>query len=96
MYQTINKCDFHDAFRIMDRLENFSYEGRSALFDYLTEIEESDGKPIELDVIALCCEFSEDRIENVLKEYNLETFEDLEDETLILWHDNERVLYKNY
>ena len=38
---------------------NFSYEGLRALFDYLEEYEEYTGTPIELDVVALCCEFTE-------------------------------------
>lgn len=59
IYQEINNCDFHDAFRRMDRLENFTYEGRNALFEYLTDLAEDTGQPIELDVIALCCEFDQ-------------------------------------
>lgn len=58
MYQDINFNAFTDAFNAI-RPDNFTYEGLRALFDYLTEIEEETGEEIELDVIALCCEFSE-------------------------------------
>lgn len=44
---------------------NFTYEGLRALFKYLEEIT-TDENPLELDVIALCCDYSE--YEN-LKEY---------------------------
>ena len=59
MYQNVNEITFHDAFVNMDRQENFSYGGRSALFDYLEQLEDDTGEAIEMDVIALCCEFSE-------------------------------------
>ena len=39
--------------------DNFSYEGKRALFDYLEQISEDMGEDIELDPIALCCEYSE-------------------------------------
>ena len=59
MKQTVNFNDFRDAFRAFDRMENFSYEGMQALFDYLEQLEEDTGEEIELDVIALCCDYSE-------------------------------------
>jgi hypothetical protein len=59
MHQTITFSCFCDAFRSMDRQDQFTYDGKRALFDYLEELEEDIGQPIELDVIALCCEYSE-------------------------------------
>jgi hypothetical protein len=58
MKQTVNKSMFMDAFKAL-RPDNFSYAGLSALFDYLESYEEELGEEIELDVIALCCEFRE-------------------------------------
>jgi hypothetical protein len=43
----------------MGRGDQFSYEGLIALFDYLEMLEDDIGEPIELDVISLCCEYSE-------------------------------------
>ncbi len=91
IYQTINQSDFHDAFRKMDRLNNFSYEGRIALFNYLNDLEE-----YELDVVGLCCEFSENKIEETLKDYNLDSLEDLMDETQVIWNDGTNVLFAQY
>ena len=59
MCQNVKETAFHNAFRNMGRAENFSHEGRAALFDYLEQLEADMGEAIELDVIALCCEFSE-------------------------------------
>ena len=59
MKEQVNFCDFTDRFRSHDRQDQFTYEGKKALFDYLEEIEEGCDTEIELDVIALCCEYSE-------------------------------------
>ena len=59
MKQTVNLNNFIDAFQAMGREESFSYDGKEALFRYLEDCEEGTGKEIELDVVALCCEFTE-------------------------------------
>ena len=58
--------DFERAFKNFER-DNFSYDGLKALFEYLEEYEEGTGEEVELDVIALCCEYME---YDSLKEYN--------------------------
>ena len=80
MKEEINFSMFCDRFRDMNRNDNFSYDGKKALFDYLQELEDSTGIDIDLDVISLCCEYSE--YEN-LKEYlqNYNTAIDKEDYT---------------
>ena len=59
MKKSITFYDFERAFIDCNRENNFSYSGKKALFDYLEEYEEDMGEEIELDVIAICCEFSE-------------------------------------
>ena len=59
MFQRVNFSDFRQAFLNHDRGNQFSYEGLKALFDYLEEQERDTGEEMELDVIALCCEYSE-------------------------------------
>jgi len=92
MIQTITKDDFRNAFFHMNRNENFSYEGLGALYDFLEECDPNH----ELCVITLCCEFYEDSIENTLKEYDLESLEELEENTIVVWHDDKSVLYRAY
>ena len=53
---TIN--DFGKAFDLV-RPNNFTSWGQDALYNYLVEIEEETDQEIELDVIALCCDFTE-------------------------------------
>lgn len=81
MKQTVNFSMFCDAFNNMGRGDNFSYEGLKALFNYLEEMEENTGEEIELDVIALCCKYTEyDNTIEAAGEYG-EKYED-EDEAL--------------
>ena len=76
MKQSINFSRFCDAFQI--RKENFSYEGKEALFNYLEQYEEDTGEEIELDVIALCCDYTEyDCLEDFQADYGKE-YENLE------------------
>ena len=59
MKTTVNEYQFTQAFTEMNRADNFSYAGLKALFNYLEDYEEDTGEEIELDVIALCCDFTE-------------------------------------
>ena len=59
MIQTINKSEFTSAFHKAGRGTQFSYKGLHALYDDLELYAESSGNPIELDVIALCCDYAE-------------------------------------
>lgn len=79
MKQTVQLHDFRDAFRSI-RPDNFSYEGLATLWDYLDEYEQSTGEELELDVIAICCDFSEDHWENIAKSYDVTLDETADDE----------------
>lgn len=58
MKTTVNFYHFEQAFKSI-RPNNFSYEGLKALFNWLEDCEDQTGEEIELDVIALCCDFTE-------------------------------------
>lgn len=79
---TVSVSDFRDSFRRCGRENQFSYEGLQVLFDYLEEYEESAGEEIELDVIALCCEYAESTFEELAEAYDFDINEDDEDERL--------------
>ena len=59
MHITVNSSMFADAFRRMGREDNFSREALEALFDFLENRDEETGDSTELDVVALCCDFTE-------------------------------------
>ena len=70
--QSINSVyQFEAAFKEAGRSDQFSWEGLKSLFDYLDDLSEDTGEPIELDVIALCCDYTEDSYSNIAKDYSI-------------------------
>lgn len=69
MKQTVHNSDFHDAFIKANRENQFSYQGRNVLFNWFEQLDSETGYETELDVIALCCEFSESTTEEILNDY---------------------------
>ena len=74
MYQTINFTDFHNAFKQL-RPNNFTHEGLRELFEWIEEGERDMDKSQELDVIALCCDITEDQPLNIANGYNIDLTE---------------------
>jgi len=96
MKQTINFYQFRDEFMNL-RPNNFSYEGITVLWEYFQEYEESTDTEIEFDVIAICCDYTESHIDEVLKDYCLNSIEELKEETIVLpIPDTDRIIYLNY
>ena len=75
MKQTINFYSFRQAFIDYDRQENFPNGGLSVLWDYLEQYEEDAGEEIELDVVALCCDYYQMSYEDVAREYDVDISE---------------------
>lgn len=86
MKTNVNFNAFCDAFGESYK-NNFSYKGQRALFDYLEQYEEDVGEEIELDIVALCCEYTEyEDVEEYLENYNgttLSEFVEEQDEELL-------------
>ena len=59
MKQNVTECGFMDEFEAHGRGNQFSYAALSALYAWLEELGDDTGEEYTLDVIALCCEFSE-------------------------------------
>ena len=89
--QTVNQYDFRQAFAEYNRADNFSYKGLTALFEWLEELAYDINTPYELDVIALCCEFTEyEDLEEVRANYfstKLDNMDDLQDHTSVIEFD---------
>jgi len=99
MKQSINQYDFIDAFKKMGREENFSYNGLVALYEYLEMLEDDTGQSIELDVIALCCEYAEyDNLEEFQADYGdeYETIEDIQNATTVIMIDNDSFIIQQF
>ena len=71
--QSINNVhQFREAFRLAGRGDQFSYEGLEVLFDYLEEYSDSTGENVELDVVALCCDYHESSIDELIEDYDID------------------------
>lgn len=77
MKQTVNNSQFHTAFYNMDRGNQFSHKALNLIYDYLEEYEASTGEEVELDVIAICCDYSEMTPEEIAASYDLDEDEDV-------------------
>ena len=91
MKTTVYLNDFRDAFQRV-RPDNFSYDGLEALYDHLTEYEQDTDEEIELDVIAICCDYVEyENLAAFQRDYGKEykTIDDIENETIVIRIDDE-------
>jgi len=70
--KTISESDFIAEFKKYNRQDNFSITGLRHLFESLKNLSDDMGEPVELDVIALCCEFNEDYIDDVIGNYSID------------------------
>lgn len=99
MKTTVSLCDFRDAFKSHDR-DNFSYDGLKALFNWLEEMDNDCGTETELDVIGLCCEFTEyENLAEFHTNYNKEDYETLDDVanyTSVIMIDDNRFIIQDF
>ena len=75
MKQTIDLYTFRNAFYKMGRKDHFSYDGLEILFDYIEEVEQDTDEEMELDVIALCCDYAESTIDELISAYDIDISE---------------------
>lgn len=99
MKKTIGQYEFTEAFRKI-RPENFSYDGLKALYEYFDNYEESTGEEIELDVIAICCDYTEyENLEEFQQSYDADeyqTIEDIENATTVIKVDDDRFIIQQF
>ena len=107
MKMTVYFNDFIDAFNHAGREKQFSYKGKRALFDYLEQYEDDTGEEIELDVIGLCCDYSEETPEEIAQSYDIEisgdiadhfaqVLEHLEEHTQVIGTTDDSIIYQVY
>ena len=86
MKKIVNFSDFVSEFAAFDgRLAingnpgNFDYNGLQVLFNYLEELAQDCGEDYELDVVGLCCEYAQDDLEAIIKQYGID-IEDMDED----------------
>lgn len=75
MKQTVDSSLFRSAFQDYNRFDQFGGAALDVLFDYLEEV----NPDLELDVIALCCDYSADTAEDIASNYDID-LSDCEDD----------------
>jgi len=84
-YEIVTEYTFIDAFRNSElRKDQFSYEALKELFEYYDNLAEDTGEPIQFDMVAICCEWSEyDSRKELEKAYDM-PLKELHDNTIVL------------
>lgn len=95
IYEKYDYSLFESRFRDYKRLDNFP-KGLRDLFNYLEGLAESTDNPINLDVIAVCCEFSEINIEDIERETGCEDLDDLKNNTTVIEVEEETIIYTTF
>ena len=100
MKQIITESQFINAFKSWDTYKNqFSYEGLKALYNYLEELGDDIGEQIELDVIALCCEYSEyDSFKEFQEAYGVDygSLEKVQEYTTVIKIDDNKFIIQQF
>ena len=107
MFTRVTLSDFCDAFPAAGRKDQFSYDGLRVIFDYMEELEDSIGESLELDVIAICCDYYEMTPEEIIEAYSIpydaakddlwDTVRDyLEDRTMIVGETDDTIVFAQF
>ena len=89
MKQTVTEYMFVDSFRHAGRGSQFSVPARRALFAHFEQFEEDTDTEIELDPVAVCCDFAEyPSALSAAEAYGFKDGIDSKDETPLEWLQN--------
>ena len=88
MIKQVHEYEFIDSLT-KDEYANFSYNGASALYDYLTDLEYDMDQEIEFDRVAIRCDYSEYKtLDKILNQYdNINNLDELRDNTTVIEFD---------
>lgn len=101
LVQSINTpSTFADMFNQCGRGNQFTYDGLIALFDHLEGLSDDMGQDVHIDVIGLCCEYSQyDDLTDLADAYNtafteeqLQDTEEHKEDILDYFRDNTQVI----
>jgi len=109
MKQAVTFSDFTNAFRAHGREDQFSYDALRVLFDWFERLDDDCDTETELDVIAICCEFSEQPWKDIASDYSVDlgdcdddderraaVIDHLEYNTSVCGETNEAIVYQQF
>ena len=97
LVKRVSFYDFLKEFEEFGREGQFSYEGKEALYNYLNELD--IGEPIELDIIGICCDFTEyESLEEFNHDYQLDLndIDDINYYTIVIRIDEDRFIIQDF
>ena len=71
VYSQVSFSEFYDSFHKAGRGKQFSYDGLQAIYEFYDSLSDDINEAYELDVIGICCEWSEMSIDEILESYNI-------------------------
>jgi hypothetical protein len=72
MKQAVNFSSFIDEFHAYDRYDGYGYQALKVIFEYLEQYEEETGTEIELDVVAICCDYNAEHYTDIASNYSID------------------------
>ena len=83
IYTEVTQYSFIDAFKRSSRKDQFSHEALEAIYECLEYYSHDSGEDVELDIVAICCEWAEMTWQDVVQSYGLElSFCDTDEERI--------------
>lgn len=96
IYKKYEIYDFIHEFKIQGR-DYYSLESYNYMYDYLDDYGSiNDNCGYELDIIELCGIFTECDLDTALNDYGLDSFDELDDNTIAWKLKNNKVLYMDF
>jgi hypothetical protein len=80
IYTQVTKSSFIDAFKLSSRKDQFSYDALEAIYEYLEDYSQDSGEDVELDIVAICCDWVEMTWQEVADQYNVDLSDVVEED----------------
>lgn len=70
LIKKLDSSDLYDLAVMWGRADSFGYAGWNAIGEHLEQLSEDMGQDIEIDIVAICCDYSSaDNVEDWWNEY---------------------------
>ena len=83
IYTQVTKHSFIDAFKLSSRKDQFSYDALEAIYEYLEDYSQDSGEDVELDIVAICCDWAEMTWQDVAMSYGVDLSQCTDDDERI-------------
>lgn len=102
LVKRIDFNDFVEEFKRYGRENQFSHEGKKALYNYLNDLSDDIGEALELDIIGICCDYTEYKnLKEFLDDYGytideIDSIDDINYYTTVILVDDDSFIIQNF